>query len=82
MQHAKNYNQNLNMTSIDGCGMSLVSWYRKIHNGGNMGKSLLITLPRAWVISNDLQKGDSVLIDLASDGSLRISRTDAGKPAK
>jgi|WetSurMetagenome_2_1015567.scaffolds.fasta_scaffold1105614_1 hypothetical protein len=62
--------------------MSLVSWYRKIHNGGNMGKSLLITLPRPWVISNALQKGDSVLIDLAPDGTLRISRSDAAKPAE
>ena len=70
------------MITIDGCGMSLVSWYRKIHNGGNMGKSLLITLPRAWVVSNALEKGDSVLVCLSSDGSLRISRADAGKPAQ
>jgi antitoxin component of MazEF toxin-antitoxin module len=70
------------MTSIESCGMSLVSWYRKIHNGGNMGKSLLITLPRAWVVSNALQKGDSVLVCLSSDGTLRVSRPDAGKPAE
>jgi antitoxin component of MazEF toxin-antitoxin module len=62
--------------------MSLVSWYRKIHNGGNMGKSLLITLPRAWVISNDLQKGDNVLINLSPDGTLRVSCPDAAKQAE
>jgi hypothetical protein len=62
--------------------MSLVSWWRKVHNGGNMGKSLLITLPRAWVISNALQKGDCVLIDLAPDGTLRVSCPDAAKPAE
>ncbi len=51
--------------------MATINFEKRIFQQGG---SHLISLPKCWVLSNNLQRGDKLLIDVYRDGNLLIKK--------